>query len=123
MIGRLLSAVVAFYMKIDKKAFFKVLNISQTLEMLMSLSLISISCCIIRIFSHPKNTGYVGCARKKEDIIVSRSFKDGFYTNKVNLWLLSGYGSPQFLRVYDYVDSVTVEIPESKFASLCLSLG
>jgi hypothetical protein len=53
--------------------------------------------------------------RAEESIMVSRSFKDGFYTDKVNLWLLSGYGSPQFLRVYEYVDSVTVEIPESKW--------
>jgi hypothetical protein len=63
----------------------------------------------------PEGYGLRRVCAEKEDIMVSRLFRDGFNTNRVNLWLLSGYGSPQFLRVYEYVDSVTAEIPESKW--------
>jgi hypothetical protein len=48
-------------------------------------------------------------------IMVSAYFPSGFATGKEDLWLLSGYGSPQFLTLYEYADSIEVKIPESEW--------
>jgi hypothetical protein len=50
-----------------------------------------------------------------ERIMVSTYFPNGFDTDKPDLWLLSGKATPNFLKVYEYVDRTTAEIPQSKW--------
>jgi hypothetical protein len=52
---------------------------------------------------------------REEGVMVSTYYDKGFSSSKINLWLLSGYGGPEFLNVDEYVDSVAVEIPESRW--------
>jgi len=51
----------------------------------------------------------------EEEIMVSTYYREGFRPSRISQWLLSGNGSPEFLRVNEYVDSITAEIPESKW--------